>query len=113
MAFDNQLPERIVVKGNRSLLYSVFRNLTDNAIAYAGEGRTITLEAKEQGNKWHFIFRDNGQGVPPEHLARLFERFYRVDKTEPQPSLFQRFSISKSEIVRDVIDISKKNFFYA
>lgn len=80
MVFDNQLPERIVVKGNRSLLYSVFRNLTDNAIAYAGEGRTITLEAKEQGNKWHFIFRDNGQGVPPEHLARLFERFYRVDK---------------------------------
>ena len=80
MTFDNQLPERIVVKGNRSLLYSVFRNLTDNAIAYAGEGRTMTLEAKEQGNKWHFIFRDNGQGVPPEHLARLFERFYRVDK---------------------------------
>ena len=80
MTFDNQLPERIVVKGNRSVLYSVFRNLTDNAIAYAGEGRTITLEAKEQGNKWHFIFRDNGQGVPPEHLARLFERFYRVDK---------------------------------
>ena len=80
MTFDNQLPERIVVKGNRSLLYSVFRNLTDNAIAYAGEGRMITLEAKEQGNKWHFIFRDNGQGVPPEHLARLFERFYRVDK---------------------------------
>ena len=80
MTFDNQLPERIVVKGNRSSLYSVFRNLTDNAIAYAGEGRTITLEAKEQGNKWHFIFRDNGQGVPPEHLARLFERFYRVDK---------------------------------
>ena len=75
-----QLPERLVVKGNRSLLYSIFRNLTDNAIAYAGEGTTITLEGKEQGNKWHFIFRDNGQGVPQEHLARLFERFYRVDK---------------------------------
>ncbi len=80
MTFDNRLPERIVVKGNRSLLYSIFRNLTDNAIAYAGEGTTMTLEAKEQGNKWHFIFRDNGQGVPTEHLARLFERFYRVDK---------------------------------
>lgn len=80
MSFHNLLPERIVVKGNRSLLYSIFRNLTDNAIAYAGEETTITLEGKEVGNKWHFIFRDNGQGVPQEHLARIFERFYRVDK---------------------------------
>ena len=80
MSLNLQLPERIVVKGNRSLLYSIFRNLTDNALAYAGEGTTISLSAKEQGNKWHFIFSDNGQGVPPEHLARLFERFYRVDK---------------------------------
>lgn len=81
MTFENLLPDQhIIVKGNRSLLYSVFRNLTDNAIAYAGEGRKITLSAKEQGNKWHFIFCDNGQGVPAEHLSRLFERFYRVDK---------------------------------
>ena len=81
MTFENLLPDQhIIVKGNRSLLYSVFRNLTDNAIAYAGEGRKITLSAKEQGNKWHFIFCDNGQGVPTEHLPRLFERFYRVDK---------------------------------
>ncbi len=80
MKFVNLLPERVMVKGNRSLLYSVFRNLTDNAIAYAGEETTMTLEAKEQDNKWHFVFRDNGQGVPTEHLARLFERFYRVDK---------------------------------
>lgn len=80
MDFQNLLPERILIKGNRSLLYSIFRNLTDNAIAYAGEGTCITLEGKEQGNKWHFIFRDNGVGVPVEHLPRLFERFYRVDK---------------------------------
>ena len=80
MTFCNRLPERIVLHGNRSLLYSVFRNLTDNAIAYAGDGTTVTLEAYDQGNKWHFVFRDNGQGVPQEHLARLFERFYRVDK---------------------------------
>lgn len=80
MQLRNLLPEHIVVKGNRSLLYSVFRNLTDNAIAYAGDGTTITLEAQEQDDEWHFVFSDNGQGVPHEHLARLFERFYRVDK---------------------------------
>lgn len=88
MAFVNHLPDGIVVKGNPSLLYSVFRNLTDNAIAYAGESTTITLSAnpinedsdETDAPKWHFTFSDNGVGVPVEHLPRLFERFYRVDK---------------------------------
>ena len=72
--------ESHLVEGNQSLLYSVFRNLTDNAIAYAGEGTTITLSAKDEDRFWHFTFSDNGIGVPAEHLPRLFERFYRVDK---------------------------------
>lgn len=80
MVFDNQLPEGIEVNGNQSLLYSVFRNLTDNAIAYAGEGTTVTLSVKDDTDCWHFTFKDNGVGVPHEHLPRLFERFYRVDK---------------------------------
>ncbi len=80
MTFDNRMPDDIKVQGNPSLLYSVFRNLTDNAIAYAGEGTTITLSARDEGTQWSFTFEDNGIGVPSEHLARLFERFYRVDK---------------------------------
>ena len=80
MEFHDQMPENVEVKGNQSLVYSVFRNLTDNAIAYAGEGTTITLSATEEDGSWHFTFRDNGVGVPHEHLDRLFERFYRVDK---------------------------------
>lgn len=80
MSFNDLMPYGIHVNGNQSLLYSVFRNLTDNAIAYAGEGTTITLTAQEKPDAWHFTFKDNGTGVPHEHLARLFERFYRVDK---------------------------------
>lgn len=80
MTFRNLLPPRLVVQGNRSLLYSVFGNLTDNAIAYAGEGTTITLGCSEDPDAWHFTFSDNGVGVPAVHLPRLFERFYRVDK---------------------------------
>ena len=80
MTFDNRLPQGVVVRGNQSLLYSVFRNLTDNAIAYAGEGTTVTLSAEADGDTWRFVFSDNGVGVPYEHLPRLFERFYRVDK---------------------------------
>ena len=80
MAFDNRLPATLVVQGNPSMIYSIFRNLTDNAISYAGEGTTITLTAREDMDRWHFTFSDNGVGVPYEHLGRLFERFYRVDK---------------------------------
>lgn len=80
MTFDNRLAAGITVHGNQSLLYSVFRNLTDNAIAYAGENTTITLCSSEDGNYRRFTFSDNGTGVPPQHLHRLFERFYRVDK---------------------------------
>ena len=74
------LPDSVDIKGNPSLVYSIFRNLTDNAIAYAGEGTAITLTAKDDNDAWQFTFSDNGIGVPSEHLPRLFERFYRVDK---------------------------------
>ena len=80
MSFIINLPENIIVHGNKSLLYSVFRNLTDNAIAYAGNGTTTTLDAVENTKDWSFAFYDNGIGVANEHLSRIFERFYRVDK---------------------------------
>lgn len=74
------IPKNIIVHGNRSLLYSIFRNLTDNAMAYAGVGKHIFLSAYKKDDVWQFTFSDNGVGVAPEHLPRLFERFYRVDK---------------------------------
>lgn len=80
MTFNNLLPAKVFVTGNRSLLYSIFRNLTDNAIAYAGVGTTITLKAEKHSGSWKFFFSDNGVGVAVEHLSRIFERFYRVDK---------------------------------
>lgn len=80
MTFINRLPASMPMQGNPTLVYGIFRNLTDNAITYAGEGAVITLTVSESINQWHFCFRDNGPGVPPEHINRLFERFYRVDK---------------------------------
>jgi len=76
------IPNKIELQGNPSLLYSIFRNLVDNAIAYAGQNTTVNLSIIDGGNDhlWHCVVSDNGVGVPPEHLSRLFERFYRVDK---------------------------------
>lgn len=69
------------VQGNPSMLYSIFRNLTDNAIAYAGPNVTITIKCvMETPEYYRFSFADNGVGVAPEHLDHIFERFYRVDK---------------------------------
>ena len=77
----NLLPANLNIKGNPSLLYSIFRNLTDNVIAYAGTDIHITIRCFRQGEKfYYFSFADTGIGVTPEHLGRLFERFYRVDK---------------------------------
>lgn len=78
---NNLLPPNIFIIGNSSLLYSIFRNLTDNAIAYAGIGIQITVNCfREDENFYYFSFSDTGTGVAEEHLNRLFERFYRVDK---------------------------------
>lgn len=75
------LPGDPTVFGNNSLLYSIFRNLYDNAIAYAGENIRITVNCyKEDPKYYYFSFSDNGVGIPEEHINRIFERFYRVDK---------------------------------
>ncbi len=77
----NLLPDGLTINGNASLLYSVFRNLTDNAIAYAGTEITLTIRCfREDERFYYFSFSDTGVGVTSEHLSRLFERFYRVDK---------------------------------
>ncbi len=71
----------VVVNGNPSLLYSIFRNLTDNSIAYGGDGVTVTVQIlSEDSGFYRFSFSDNGPGVAPEHIPHLFERFYRIDK---------------------------------
>lgn len=77
----NKLPSEVILTGSSSLLYSIFRNLTDNAIAYAGNDIQITINCFREDEKfYYFSFSDTGVGVPEEHLNRLFERFYRVDK---------------------------------
>ena len=72
--------EQVIVNGNPSLIGSIFRNLTENAIAYSG-GKNLYISLIENNeNQCKIRFEDDGCGVEEKQLSRLFERFYRVDK---------------------------------
>ena len=73
-------PEQVIIEGNLSLIGSIFRNLTENAIAYSG-GKNIYISLVENNEAMCKIrFEDDGCGVEDIQLLRLFERFYRIDK---------------------------------
>jgi two-component system phosphate regulon sensor histidine kinase PhoR len=76
----------IPVAADREAIHQVFANLVDNALKYAASGRQIVLGARGQGRMVEFYVQDFGPGIPSEHLPRLFERFYRVDKARSRES---------------------------
>lgn len=76
----NSIPDGIEVQGNQTLIYSIFRNLIENSLKYAGSWITITLTLESEDEAmYHFVVTDSGGGVDEKHLPRLFERFYRID----------------------------------
>lgn len=72
-------PDTMPVVGDESLLYSVVRNIVDNAIAYSG-AEQITISAEREETMYNLRIADDGIGIAEEHLSHIFERFYRVDK---------------------------------
>jgi heavy metal sensor kinase len=78
--------ERAVVSGDRIILRQALMNLVDNAIKYSPAGETVLVGvARDKGNSVIEV-TDHGPGIPLEHQAKVFERFYRVDKARSQQS---------------------------
>lgn len=71
---------------DRDAIHQVFSNLIDNALKYGDQGGKILVGACETEEGVQFYVRDFGAGIPSEHLPRLFERFYRVDKARSRES---------------------------
>ena len=80
LTLHTDVPEQVVVEGNLSLIGSIFRNLTENAIAYSGGKNIYITIIQNNDNQCCIRFEDDGCGVKESQLSRLFERFYRVDK---------------------------------
>ena len=74
------------VNADREAIHQIFSNLIENALKYAASGKKIILGARAAANGVEFYVRDFGPGISSEHLHRLFERFYRVDKARSRES---------------------------
>jgi two-component system, OmpR family, phosphate regulon sensor histidine kinase PhoR len=74
------------VEADTDAVHQVLANLIDNALKYANSGGKIVLGARPAGPTVEFYVRDFGPGIASEHLPRLFERFYRVDKARSRES---------------------------
>ena len=70
-----------MVRGNRQLLTELVENLCQNAIRYNNEGGTVNVTVHKLGGKTVLTVEDNGIGIPKDQQERVFERFYRVDKS--------------------------------
>ncbi len=75
-----------VVNADREAIHQVLSNLIDNALKYGAKGGRVVVGARSSGNAVEFYVQDFGPGIPSEHLPRLFERFYRVDKARSRES---------------------------
>lgn len=76
----NQKSKKIVVKGNEVLYKRAFMNILENAVKYS-EASKIEISLEKVKRTVRVIIRDNGKGIPKEHLDKIFDRFYRVDKS--------------------------------
>jgi two-component system, OmpR family, phosphate regulon sensor histidine kinase PhoR len=85
LVIENSVPAGHV-NADREAIHQIFSNLIENALKYAASGKKIILGARAAANGVEFYVRDFGPGISSEHLHRLFERFYRVDKARSRES---------------------------
>lgn len=78
---DNEVGDNVEIEGNHTLLYSIFRNLIDNVINYAGENISIGIDCYAEDDEfYYFSFYDTGTGIEEEYLNRIFDRFFRISE---------------------------------
>ena len=81
------VPETLTMVADRVRMQQVLANLVDNAIKYTPEGGKVEIKGMRQSSNLYIEVKDNGMGIPPEALPRIWERLYRADKSRTQKGL--------------------------
>lgn len=103
--FNTDVSQNLEIEGNYLLIYSLFKNLIDNSIEHAGEDLDIYIKVTGASDREAFFsYYDTGKGVPEEHIHRIFERFYRVEKGRSRKSGGSGLGLS---IVRNAVHLHK------
>lgn len=110
--FFNEVDKNLTINGINLLLYSLFKNLTDNSLEHAGENIEIHIRSTHSSDSHIFFeYYDTGKGVSEKHLDRIFERFYRVEegRTRKGGGSGLGLSIVKNSILLHKGDICVEN----
>jgi two-component system OmpR family sensor kinase/two-component system phosphate regulon sensor histidine kinase PhoR len=110
--FKSVVEKGTIIRGNASLLFSIFQNFVENSINYGGVGITIQIKVYLEDEKYYYLsYSDDGEGIPQKHLSRIFERFYRVDhgRSRETGGTGLGLAIVKNAIQLHKGDISVKN----
>ena len=86
ISIDIECPEQLHINCSPILLEQALANIVDNAIKYCSEGSNIKISVSNGSGTIKMCIKDNGPGIAPNHLPRIFERFYRVDKARSRVS---------------------------
>ena len=104
IAVHTELPARCETPVDRTRMRQVFANLLDNAIKYTPEGGQVIVSVGEESGQAVARFRDNGIGIPAEEQPKIFDRFYRVDKSRSKTSGGTGLGLSIASLIAEQHD---------
>lgn len=100
----------VYANADKLLLTRLFINLISNAYQYSNEGTTITVTLKQDNNKIIFMVQDEGIGIAPEHLSKIWDRFYQVDSSRSNKNSGLGLSMVKwiSDVHKGKLEVASK-----
>lgn len=108
LIWQGQIEEDLYLLGDEALLKQLFTNLLQNALNYTPDGGSITVQASQENSQLLVKVKDTGMGIAPEHLNKIFERFWRVDQSRSYQSGRSGLGLA---IVREIVRQHQGNIF--